>query len=107
MKNAIKPSLLTNSELEWLVGNKQVSKSFEYKIKSTIKKKIDKFLNFELPLLIQNEILDKELIKNIIGNPNNMLPILGKEKVAGPKVWKHAGIPAQGYIFRRVNNVYR
>jgi hypothetical protein len=28
-----------------------------------------------------------------------MLPILGKEKVAGPKVWKHAGIPAQGSRF--------
>ena len=26
-----------------------------------------------------------------------MLPIIGKENVAGPKVWKHAGIPAQGF----------
>ena len=69
-----------------------MSKSFEYKIKSTIKKKIDKFVNFELPLLIQHEILDKQLIQNIIDNPNNMLPILGKEKVAGSN-------PAQGFSF--------
>jgi hypothetical protein len=97
MNSNIKPSLLTKTELKWLLGNTKISKSFEYKIKSTIKKKIDKFLNFELPLLIQNEILDKQLIQDIIDNPNNLLPILGKEKVAGPKVCKHAGIPAQGF----------
>ena len=94
--NPIKPSFLTSTELEWLLGKKHISKSFEYKIKSTIKKKIDKFLNFELPLLIQNGILDKQLIQSIIDNPNYMLPILGKEKVASPKVRNHTGILAQG-----------
>ena len=84
------PSLLTKTELEWLLGNTSMSKSFEYKIKSTIKKKIDKFVNFELPLLIQNQMLDKQLTRDILDNPNNMLPILGKEKVAGSN-------PAQGY----------
>jgi hypothetical protein len=83
-------SLLSKTEFDWLLGNKQLSKSFEYKIKSTIRKKIDSFINFELPLLIQNEILDKQLLQNIIDNPNNMLPILGKEKVAGSN-------PAQGF----------
>jgi hypothetical protein len=29
---------------------------------------------------------------------------LGKEKVAGPKVWKHAGIPAQGFESRKEND---
>ena len=72
--------------------NKQLSKSFEYKIKSTIKKKINKFLNFELPLLIQNEIVDKQLIQEILDNPNDMLLSLGEEKVVGPN-------PAQGYDF--------
>jgi hypothetical protein len=77
-----RPSLLTKTELEWLLGKKQVSKSFEYKIKFTIKRKIEKFLNFELPLLIQNEILDKRLIQYILDNPNsNMLLNLGKEQV--------------------------
>jgi hypothetical protein len=40
-ENNNRPSLLTNTELEWLLGLKQVSKSFEYKIKSTLKKKIN------------------------------------------------------------------
>ena len=74
-------SLLFKIELEWLLENKTVSKSFGYKIKSTIKKKIENFLSFELPLLIQTQILDKELIQDILDNPNNMLPSLGKEKV--------------------------
>ena len=93
MRNIInKPSLLTKTELAWLLGKKQISKSFEYKIKSLIKKKIEKFLNVELPLLMQNGILNKQLIQDIINNPNNMLPILGKEKVAGSN-------PAQGFSF--------
>ena len=79
--NSPELSLLSKTELEWLLENKTVSKSFEYKIKSTIKKKIENFLSFELPLLIQTQILDKELIQDILDNPNNMLPSLGKEKV--------------------------
>ena len=92
MYSNTKLTLLTPTELEWLLGNKLLSKSFEYKIKSTIKKKINKFLSFELPLLIQNQILAKQLIQDILDNPNNMLPSLGKEKVAGSN-------PAQGFSF--------
>jgi len=79
--NSPELSLLSKTELEWLLENKTVSKSFGYKIKSTIKKKIENLLSFELPLLIQTQILDKELIQDILDNPNNMLPSLGKEKV--------------------------
>ncbi len=73
--------MLNKSEIYWLLNYNQMSKSFKYKIKSTIKKKIHKFLNFELPLLIQTQILGKRMLQNIIDNPNNMLPILGKKKV--------------------------
>jgi hypothetical protein len=45
------PALLTRSELEWLQGNKQVSKSFEWKMKSEIRRKLKTFENLELPLL--------------------------------------------------------
>ena len=98
--------MLNKSELEYLLNNKLISKSFEYKIKSTIKKKIEKFLNFELPLLIQNQILDKQLLQDILDNPNNMFPILGKERVVGPKMWKHTGIPAQGYEYRKHYDIF-
>lgn len=74
--NSHELSLLSKTELEWLLGNKRLSKSFEYKIKSIVKKKIDQFLNFELPLLIQNQILDKELIQNILDKHDSMLPNL-------------------------------
>jgi hypothetical protein len=84
-----KTSLLSNSEFNYLVGKKKCSKAFEYKIKSSIKKKINKLLNFEMPLLIESGLIDNKMIVGLISNANinnNMLPNLGKEKVAGPKV---------------------
>ena len=74
INNIIRPSLLTKTELEWILGKNQISKSFEYKIKISLRKKIDQFLNFELPLLIQNQILDKQLIQDISNNSNDMVP---------------------------------
>lgn len=50
MKNAI----LTNSELDWLTGKKKVSKIYEYRIKSDIKKKIAILKQLELPLLAKH-----------------------------------------------------
>ena len=47
----MQPALLTRSELEWLQGNKQVSKSFEWKMKSEIRRKLLTFESLELPLL--------------------------------------------------------
>jgi hypothetical protein len=44
-------SLLSKSETQFLQGQKQVSKSYEYKLKSIIKRKISTLLEKELPLL--------------------------------------------------------
>ena len=44
-------SLLSKSELQFLQGKKIVSKSYEYKLKSIIKRKISTLLEKELPLL--------------------------------------------------------
>lgn len=38
----------------WLLGNTNISKSHEYKIKSEIRKKLKIFLNLELPLIQKN-----------------------------------------------------
>jgi hypothetical protein len=46
-----KPSLLTKSEIDWLSGKTHVSKSYEYKMKSTIKSKLKALSEFELPLI--------------------------------------------------------
>jgi hypothetical protein len=64
--------MLSKSEIEYLLGQRQVSKTFEYKLNHSIKKKVTYFMNKELPLLHQNHILDLISIKS-----------LGKAKVAG------------------------
>ncbi len=46
-------SLLSKSEIQFLQGQKIVSKSYEYKLKSVIKRKISTLLEKELPLLSQ------------------------------------------------------
>ena len=44
-------SLLSKAEVQFLQGQKQVSKSYEYKLKSIIKKKLSLLVDKELPLL--------------------------------------------------------
>ena len=46
-------SILSRAEVQYLQGARQVSKSYEYKLKSIIKKKIATLLENELPLLSQ------------------------------------------------------
>jgi hypothetical protein len=48
----IQPALLTRSEIEWLLGKKRVSKSYERKFRHSIKKKIETLTELELPLLM-------------------------------------------------------
>ncbi|HYO06002.1 MAG TPA: hypothetical protein VER14_03365 [Phototrophicaceae bacterium] len=44
-------SLLSKSEIQYLQGQKQVSKSYEYKLKYTIRKKVANLMDKEIPLL--------------------------------------------------------
>ncbi len=44
-------SLLSKAEVQFLQGRKQVSKSYEYNLKSKIKKKLSLLVDKELPLL--------------------------------------------------------
>ena len=50
--SVIDRSLLSKTEIQFLQGKKQVSKSYEYKLKSIIKKKLAILIDKELPLLI-------------------------------------------------------
>ena len=50
-------SLLSKTELEWLLGNKQLSSNYNRKIKSQIRKKLENFKNFELPLLVEKGLI--------------------------------------------------
>ena len=55
--NSQELSFLSKTELEWLLGKKHVSGSYNRKIKSQIRKKLENFENFELPLLIEKGLL--------------------------------------------------
>ena len=73
--------LFSNSEVNYIIGKKKCSKSFEYKIRSGIKKKINKLVSFELPFLIENGVIDKQLIDSFFNNIKiYKLPTLGKEE---------------------------
>jgi hypothetical protein len=50
----IKPVLLSKSELQLLLGSAMFSKPFEYKMKNSIRRKIQTLTELELPLLIKN-----------------------------------------------------
>jgi hypothetical protein len=61
----VKPALLTRAEIEWLQGKKQVSKSFEWKMKSEIKQKLRIFEALEMPLLQEQGFDLTVLSKNL------------------------------------------
>ena len=57
----MRPALLSKSELQWLLGNTRVSKTFEYKMLSNIRRKIQALTTIELPLLMRNNLVTYEL----------------------------------------------
>ena len=52
--NRLRPALLSKTEIGWLRNDIKVSKSFEYKIKSSIRRKIQTLTELVLPLLVKN-----------------------------------------------------
>ncbi|HJT85353.1 MAG TPA: hypothetical protein VJ697_12810 [Nitrososphaeraceae archaeon] len=67
-------SLLTKTELEWLTGKKKVSKVYEYRMRSDIKKKLQNFQQLELPLLIEKGFLaDLSKYPQLIANTRSNL----------------------------------
>jgi hypothetical protein len=87
-----KSALLTKRELDWVSGKTEsISKSFEYKLKSTIRKKIQTFIEIELPYLSRSGLFQNIPFASQI-NPPDMC--LGKAKVLGSN-------PSQGSILER------
>jgi len=68
-----KPAILTRTEIDWLSGRVKVSKSYEYRIKSDIRKKMKTFTDLELPLLLEKKIIDNfdlsKYTQNLRTNP--------------------------------------
>ena len=87
----MKTSILTNSEFEWLTGKKKVSKIYEYRIRSDIKKKLQIFQQIELPLLSQSGFINDlsiftHLSANTHGDNTDQIstPTIEHEKVLRP-----------------------
>ena len=81
--NNFQPVLLSNSELRWLLGDINVSKSFEYKIKrSSIKRKIQILTELELPLLVKNNFFVNNDYNHDIDDDGR----LGRDLESGPQL---------------------
>ena len=93
-------AILTRKERDWLLGKLDLSKSYEYRLKSSIKKKLQTFMHAELPLLFKSGLFpalaDNQEIEPWTGfgdgNYINYDSSLGKAKVPGPN-------PGQGSLF--------
>ena len=68
--SSFKPSLLTKTEIEWLSGKTHLSKSYEYKIKSIIKRKLKALSEFELPLILNSGLFPEAANLAIFKNHN-------------------------------------
>ena len=109
------PSLLTKTEMEWLIGKKKVSKVYEYRIRCDIKKKLQIFLTSELPLLAESGFLNElsvythlsantqsktaqlSLDNSRISNDNHHLPYkktsLGRDLIPRPFPYQGNALP--------------
>src|SRR5919197_2360927 len=77
--NTLNPALLSKTELHWLQNDIKVSKSFEYKIKSSIKKKVQTLTELELPLLVKNNFFVNYNYNHCIDDDG-----LGRDLESGP-----------------------
>jgi hypothetical protein len=77
--NTLNAALLSKTELHWLRNDIEVSKSFEYKIKSSIKKKVQTLIELELPLLVKNNFFVNDSYNHCIDYDG-----LGRDLESGP-----------------------
>ena len=107
------PSFLTKSELDWLLGNNiAISKTYQYKMKSSIKRKWRNFLNFELPLLQKSGIISDNLTifgKNltIFGKVENSINSSNLEIQSQDMVGRKGFEPSNPAMSRRYLNQAR
>jgi hypothetical protein len=83
------PVLLSTTELRWLRNDIKVSKSFEYKIKSSIKRKVQTLTELELPLLVKNNFfVNNDYIHKINDD-------LGRDLESGQPLSKNSALVRQ------------
>jgi hypothetical protein len=85
-------TILSKSEILFLQGQKQVSKSYEYKLKSIIKKKVSNLTNKEIPLLTT---LFPNLNLTKFSKDIEKVDVEAPKKLHGPV--KHCGLSSHRY----------
>src|SRR5919112_2697495 len=73
IQSSPKPSLLTKTEMDCLSGKAHLSKTYEYKIKSIIKRKLKAFNEFELPLILKSGLFPEAEKLVIFKNHNESM----------------------------------
>jgi hypothetical protein len=64
-------ALFTKNEIDWLMSKKKFSSGYERKIKSDIRKKLNIFYNYELPLLLNKGFDVTKYYNTVTANCNN------------------------------------
>jgi hypothetical protein len=107
--NNFNSALLSKTELHWLCGDVKVSKSFEYKIRSSIKKKIQTLTESELQLLVKSNFLASDYNYELEEDDDG----LGRDLDPGPQLHSlsmnsdlvrqrsRVQIPAKASLFRK------
>jgi len=78
--NRLRPALLSKTEIGWLRNDIKVSKSFEYKIKSSIRRKIQTLTELELPLLVKSNFFVNDNYNHDVDDSDG----LGRDLESGP-----------------------
>ena len=110
----VKSAILTKSELDWLIGNNSnISKSYGYKMKSEIRRKLRIFGNLEFPLIQKSGIFSEDLTafgKNLTvnGKVNNSISSLNNE-IPSQIWWAERDLnprtpPCQGGILTKLDH---
>ena len=73
IQSSLTPSLLTKTEIDWLSGKSHLSKTYEYKIKSIIKRKLKAFNEFELPLILKSGLFPEAANLDMFKNHNESI----------------------------------
>jgi hypothetical protein len=88
--NRIKYALLTKTESEWLLGRIKISKQYEYRIKSDIRKKLKIFQELELPTLLKSGLVNNERNMSSFTRDLSANPQLQRTNVADPEDQKYS-----------------
>ena len=108
-----KPALLTRSEIDWLSGTyANLSKSYEYKMKSDIRRKLKILSNLEIPLIQKSGLFKDDLTvfgKDLTTNSkvDNPINYSNTENCAQNMVGREGFEPSNPAMSRRYLNQAR